>query len=381
MDKTQSVKVAVVRSDNRRGAVAQALALIADDLRAVVTPDVVVKPNLVSHRDQRPSTHADTLSTTLDSLLAAGARQVTIAEGATNATEAFDRFGYRRETWGRPVRFLDLNREENEWETVELTSVDGMPLRARLSRTIAGAGCRVSLALAKTHVTSMVTLSLKNMLSSIHPADRIMMHGHAGGGNGYKGWKRLVVEFLKGDSFAVNRLTRTMGRLRNARNALTKRSDGGLAAFLALKPKELSYLRSVEAMNHNLVALSRRVKPHLSVVDGFLGMHREGPRHGTPIALRTVIAGTDAVAVDAVAAAVMGFDPFEIGYLYYAHAAGLGTADLDAIELVGDPLAKVRRRFVPHSNHPIQRLWPRLAAQGGPGPHATKSKILRSVSR
>ena len=52
----------------------------------------------------------------------------------------------------------------------------------------------------KTHVTAMVTFGLKNMLSSIHPADRIMMHGHAGGGNGYRGWKRLAVEFLKGDS-------------------------------------------------------------------------------------------------------------------------------------------------------------------------------------
>ena len=42
------------------------------------------------------------------------------------------------------------------------------------------------------------------MLSSIHPDDRVMMHGHAGGGNGYPGWRRLVVEFLKQDNLAVN---------------------------------------------------------------------------------------------------------------------------------------------------------------------------------
>ena len=186
----QTVNVAVVRGDNRRGAVAEALALIADDLRDCVTPHVLIKPNLVSHRVQLPSTHADTLSATLDAVLAAGAAAVTVAEGASDATAGFERFGYHREAWGRPVRFLDLNRDETEWEPLELTGVDGAPLTARLSRTIARPTCRVSLALAKTHVTSMVTLSLKNMLSSIHPADRIMMHGHAGGGNGYRGWKR-----------------------------------------------------------------------------------------------------------------------------------------------------------------------------------------------
>ena len=92
--------------------------------------------------------------------------------------------------------------------------------RTRLSnpaRTIAESGCRVSLALAKTHVTSIVTLSLKNMLSSIHPADRVMMHGSKGGGNGYSGWRRLAVEVLKGDSWAVNGLTRAMGPIASPR--------------------------------------------------------------------------------------------------------------------------------------------------------------------
>jgi uncharacterized protein (DUF362 family) len=359
--------------------VAEALGLIADEVHACVAPSVVIKPNLVSHRVQLPSTHADTLSATLDTVLAAGARAVTVAEGATDATAGFKRFGYHGEAWGRPVRFLDLNRDESDWEPLVLTALDGAPLAARLSRTIATAECRVSLALAKTHVTSMVTLSLKNMLSSIHPADRIMMHGHAGGGNGYRGWKRPIIEFLKGDSLAVNLLTRLMGRLRNARNAWRALTICGRDPFEALLPAELSYLRSVEAMNRNLVALARRTKPHLSVVDGWVGMHREGPRHGTPVRLGVVVAGTDAVAVDAVAAAVMGFDPRTIGYLQYAQEAGLGVADLARINVVGDPIAEVRRRFVPHSNHAIQRHWSRVArAPAYQGPHAWTREAARS---
>jgi hypothetical protein len=227
----------------------------------------------------------------------------------------------------------------------------------------------------------MVTLSLKNMLSSIHPADRIMMHGHPGGGNGYRGWKRPIVEFLKGDSFAVNLLTRLMGRLRNARTAWRALARGAGDPFEALGPAELAYLHSVEAMNRNLVALARRTRPHLSVVDGWVGMHREGPRHGTPLRLGVVVAGTDAVAVDAVAAAVMGFDPRAIGYLQYAQEAGLGVADLERINIVGDPIARVRRRFVPHSNHATQRHWGRVAT--GPayqGPHTRTVEATPSGS-
>jgi len=376
MDRTP-VKVAVVKSDNRRGAIAQALALLGDELRACAAPHAVLKPNLVSHQRQLPSTHADCFSAAMDAIFAAGAERITVAEGASNASSGFDRFGLRREAAGRPVTFMDINRDETEWVPLHLSAMDGTPLTARVSRTIAESGCRVSLALAKTHVTSIVTLSLKNMLSSIHPADRVMMHGSKGGGNGYWGWKRLAVEFLKGDSLAVNLLTRMMGRARNAANRL-KRTDGA-GSFAGLSRKELGYVRSVDAMNRNLVALSRLVKPHVSVIDGFVGMHREGPRHGTPINLGVAIVGTDAVAVDAVAAAVMGFDPLKIGYLAYAEAAALGTASLGAIEILGDPIASVRRRFVPHSNHALARHWDRLATLRGP--HANPLAKRATVSR
>jgi uncharacterized protein (DUF362 family) len=379
MDPTQTLNVAVVRSDNRRGAVAEALALIADDVRRRVTPDVLVKPNLVSHRRQLPSTHADTLSATLDVLLASGADRVIVAEGASDASAGFERFGYRRECFDRPVTFLDLNRDETDWEPLMLVGVDGSINIARLSRTVSNASCRVSLALAKTHVTSMVTLSLKNMLSSIHPADRVMMHGHVGGGNGYIGWKRPVVEFLKGDHVLVNLLTRLMGRVRNAQHALRRLTGRG--GFEGLSPSEYGFLRSVDAMNRNLVALARRAGPHVSVVDGFEAMHREGPRHGTPYRLRTVIAGTNPVAVDAVAAAIMGFDPRQVGYIRYAELAGLGVADLDAITILGDPIATVRRRFVPHSNHAIQRHWVSLPRAVIPAPHIQPRPAGRTTAR
>ncbi len=378
------VKVAIVKAGDRATAVRQALALLSDDLKMRVRPGstVLVKPNLVSHKAQLASTHAATFGSTLNALFEAGAGQIIAAEGAADAPSGFTRFGLRREAKGRPVQFFDLNREESNWEPLELTGLDGTVRVARISKTVTDSECRVSLAQAKTHVTSILTLSLKNMLSSIHPSDRVMMHGYLGGGNGYSGWRKLVVEFLKQDNVAVNTLTRTLGRLKNAGNAWkTWRTQGD--PFQALTAAELGYLRSVEAMNSNLVALARVTKPHIAVVDGFMAMHREGPRHGTPIKLGTVIAGTDAVAVDAVAAAVMGFDPRSIGYLRYAEEAGLGTIDLDCINVVGDPIAKVRRQCVPHSNHHVQRHWPRLSRTMPPSPHfpMTQSRSESAVGR
>ncbi|HEV3122611.1 MAG TPA: DUF362 domain-containing protein, partial [Isosphaeraceae bacterium] len=81
----QAVKVALVRSDNRRGAIAEAVALIAPQIRARIADEVLLKPNLVSHRVQLPSTHPDAFSATLDALFGAGAKNVSVAEGATDA--------------------------------------------------------------------------------------------------------------------------------------------------------------------------------------------------------------------------------------------------------------------------------------------------------
>ena len=92
------------------------------------------------------------------------------------------------------------------------------------------------------------------------------------------------------------------------------------------------------------------------MVDGFLGMHGEGPRLGKPLRLGTVIAGTDPVAVDAVAAAIMGFDPLDVAYLRRAQAAGLGVADLAAITIVGEPWSQVRRKCRRHASDRLLRL-------------------------
>ena len=87
------------------------------------------------------------------------------------------------------------------------------------------------------------------------------------------------------------------------------------------------------------------VKPSLAVVDGIVAMEGLGPAFGDPIKMNLIIVGKDLVAVDAVTSKIMGFDPQECGCVREAAQSRIGTADLNKIEVIGEPIAKVQRRF------------------------------------
>lgn len=86
---------------------------------------------------------------------------------------------------------------------------------------------------------------------------------------------------------------------------------------------------------------------YLTIVDGLTGMEGMGPVEGMPVLMNLVLAGKNPVAVDAVAARIMGFDPEEIAYLRYAVQAGLGPVAEQEIEICGSPVAEVQKKFAP----------------------------------
>jgi uncharacterized protein (DUF362 family) len=111
-------------------------------------------------------------------------------------------------------------------------------------------------------------------------------------------------------------------------------------------------------MNLNLYTLAKIVAPHLSVMDGYVGMEGSGPSHGDPVELRLAIASTDFLAADAVAVRIMGFDLDEIGYLYYCQIGGLGKADPEEIEVLGNcTVEECVHPFKPHPTYKRQLQW------------------------
>jgi uncharacterized protein (DUF362 family) len=73
-----------------------------------------------------------------------------------------------------------------------------------------------------------------------------------------------------------------------------------------------------------------------AVMDGTFAGDGPGPRCMVPHVKNVMLASADQVAIDAVAAKLMGMDPMSIKYIRMAHELGLGCGDPRDIEIVGD---------------------------------------------
>jgi len=85
------------------------------------------------------------------------------------------------------------------------------------------------------------------------------------------------------------------------------------------------------------------LKPDLCIIDGIYAMQGSGPIDGNPKRMDLIIAGTNPVATDTVAARVMRFNPKSVPHLKKATKRGLGS--MNDIELVGEDLEDVKSSF------------------------------------
>jgi uncharacterized protein (DUF362 family) len=91
----------------------------------------------------------------------------------------------------------------------------------------------------------------------------------------------------------------------------------------------------------DLLAIQREIHPGVfAVMDGTTAGNGPGPRTMYPVIKNVLLASADQVAIDAVAAHMMGFDPMTLKYIRLAHDRALGCGQFDNIELVGDDVRK-----------------------------------------
>lgn len=64
-----------------------------------------------------------------------------------------------------------------------------------------------------------------------------------------------------------------------------------------------------------------------------------------PMEKGLILASPDSVAIDTVAAKIMGFDPFKIDYIKLAHEDGLGVGRIEEIEVLGEDISDMDFRF------------------------------------
>ena len=95
-----------------------------------------------------------------------------------------------------------------------------------------------------------------------------------------------------------------------------------------------------------VVDMVRANKLGLVVIDGSMAMEGNGPMMGKTFKMDVIVASTNPVAADMVAANLMGFAPAEIPTFLWANKAGLRPGSLDEIEIRGERLQRMRRSFV-----------------------------------
>jgi uncharacterized protein (DUF362 family) len=90
----------------------------------------------------------------------------------------------------------------------------------------------------------------------------------------------------------------------------------------------------------DLLAIQKEIHPGVfAFMDGTTAGNGPGPRTMFPVVKNYLLASPDQVAIDAVAAKMMGFDPMTIPYIALAHEDRLGTGKPADIEIVGDDIS------------------------------------------
>ncbi len=90
----------------------------------------------------------------------------------------------------------------------------------------------------------------------------------------------------------------------------------------------------------DLLAIQKEIHSGIfAVMDGTTAGNGPGPRTMFPVIKDYILASADQVAIDAVAAKMMGFDPLGIEYINIAHNDGLGVGNPREIDIVGSDIS------------------------------------------
>ena len=282
--------------------------------------------------------HPNVVGATVRLMAKAGARRVRLLESPMNTAEPLEEFmlasGWEPrdfENLGTKVEFENTNYL-GYGKAYTRFVVPGNALMYKgydLNHSYHDCDVYVSLAKLKEHFTAGITLSMKNCFGSTP----CTIYGDSAPVDE----PALIPKGGRGPFHAGNR--------EPSKSALQMINPNG--------PKDPGY--RVPRVVADLMA-ARPV--HLSIIDGIHTISGgEGPwiPHCRPVKPGLLIAGTNCVNTDAVAMALMGFDPmadrgkapFETSdnTLALAEGLGVGSRDLKRIEVVGTPIAKGRFDF------------------------------------
>jgi uncharacterized protein (DUF362 family) len=107
------------------------------------------------------------------------------------------------------------------------------------------------------------------------------------------------------------------------------------------------YFSHRDDLYQHMVDISKVRKPDLAVLDGLLAQEGNGAGEGgTTLEMGVIMASTDVVALDSIASMCMGIDnPMLVSTTRIAAHDGLGTANPFQIDVVGNQVSEVKKKF------------------------------------
>jgi len=317
-----AVGIVKVRNGDIESAVEQAVDLLGG-MRAITQgrEHIMLKPNLMA--PQPAATTKPAVVRALARLMIAAGKEVCIGEGSASGEPfnvrsgetfrttdkallnglqqyVFDQLGYT--ALAKSLRLPLVNLHTGDLVEVKLPGAFVFE-KLTMHRSLVETDLLCSVPMMKTHSLAGVTLGMKNLVGAypgaIYQAVRGRMH-----------------------------------------DAAAKVDPSGTAAAV--------------------VDMVRANKLGLVVIDGSTAMEGEGPADGTLVPMNTIVAGTNPLATDMVAARLMGFSPPEVPTFPWANRAGLRPESLDEIEIRGEAIENVARRFVRPTVLPwdtVRRFW------------------------
>jgi len=285
--------VALVKSNDRYEAVTKALEAIRGDIHLPDKP-VLIKPNLVMAKKPNgevANSHPDAIHAALDFLKGLGVTKFIIADGPGMG----EPLAPVLDAFGYRELAKRYNiefRDLNSDKPVEITLLDKEMKPKVFAIAKTMVDCyRVSLSVMKTHNVVVVTLAIKN----------------------------TVIGSLVG------------------------------------KENKPTVHQGYQAMNISMARIASFIPNDLSIIDGVVGMEGEGPVDGTEIRSGVALASVDPLACDTIGTEVMGYDPDDVGYLWYLkQTSGFSRRQ---VRVLGERVAACKTKYKPHSKYLEQLNW------------------------
>ncbi|MHA1803406.1 MAG: DUF362 domain-containing protein [Promethearchaeota archaeon] len=126
------------------------------------------------------------------------------------------------------------------------------------------------------------------------------------------------------------------------------------------KPKTHAQFSTLERFCGALADIYSVSRPQLTVIDGYLCQEGAGPSKGDVVKLNLILAGFDGVALDSVVCKLIGINIDDVKYIKKAEKKGLGTTNLDHVEILGESIENVSRKFKLPFTTPISVPLPRF---------------------